>query len=149
MERACAVFLAMLLVAPFAARSEEGAQPRPIERKCAVPGDETWTPQERFVWARVCIGEEANFNEAPANGGNLDPRKPEGLPENRVLRSSFLETILLQDRYRRTLTRRSVRIVGARFKETVGLEKAELWNGLWLDASLLEGGANFLGLKST
>jgi hypothetical protein len=71
------------------------------------------------------------------------------LPESRILSSAFLETILLKDKYRRALTRRGVRIVGARFAETLDLENAELGHELWLDQSLLERGANFSRLRST
>jgi hypothetical protein len=41
-----------------------------------VSADERWTPQEKFVWKRVCVGEIANFNAAPGYGGMLDPTKP-------------------------------------------------------------------------
>jgi hypothetical protein len=47
------------------------------------------------------------------------------------------------------LTRRGVRIIGARFTEPVDLQNAELSNDLWLDHSLLEKGADFRGLRST
>jgi hypothetical protein len=71
------------------------------------------------------------------------------LPESRILRPEFLETILLKDKYRHALTRLGVRIIGARFMQTVDLETAELEHDLWLKRSLLEKGANFRSLKST
>jgi hypothetical protein len=144
-----AVMLTAVLSTSFVARGEEVAQPVPSDRTCSVPADEHWTNQEKFVWERACVGEVADFNKETAYGGNLDPRKPEGLPESRVLTSAFLETVLLKDKYRGALTRRGVRIVGARFKETVDLANAELRHDLWLDQSLLEEGANLSGLSST
>ena len=72
----------------------------------------------------------------------FDPRNPTGLPDNRILRSSFLETILLKDKYRSALTRLGVRIIGARFTETVNLQNAALKHDLSLDWSLLENGAD-------
>jgi hypothetical protein len=121
--RLSVAILLTLVFAPVGSRAEDPAQPIPSDGKCLVPADEQWTPQEKFVWERVCVGEIANFNyNAPGYGGNLDARKPEGLPSNRILRSSFLETILLKDKYRRALTRRGVLIVGARFAEPVDLE---------------------------
>jgi hypothetical protein len=73
----------------------------------AVAAAEDWTPQEKFVWERVAAGKIADFNTTGGYGGNLDPKKPKGWPDNRVLRSAFLETILLKDPYRRNLTRRA------------------------------------------
>ena len=65
-----------------------------------------------------------------------------------MLRSAFLETILLKDPYRRNLTRRGVTISGARFTEAIELEGAELQHRLVLGGSLLEKGADLNGLRS-
>src|SRR5882672_926313 len=99
------VFLAILLT-PLGVRAEEPAQPVPADGRCSVPADEKWKPQERFVWSKVCVGAEANFNQAEGYGGDRDPKARGGLPASRILRSAFLETILLKDPYRRALTRR-------------------------------------------
>src|SRR5262249_57789409 len=98
----------------------------PPKGSCPVPADtQRWTKQEIFVWERVCAGHIANFNEETGYGGKLDANGPEGLPESRILRSKFLETILLEDKYRAVLPRRGVRIEGARFTERVDLVNAE------------------------
>src|SRR5277367_3944115 len=149
MRRCWAIALLALSIASFCAQAEEPAQPVPADGKCAIPGDERWTPQEKFVWQQVCVGAEADFNKAAGYGGELDPKAPGGLPDNRILSSAFLETILLGDKYRRALTRLGVRIIGARFTETVNLDHAELGHDLWLDGSLLEKGASLVGLRST
>ena len=104
MRRCCGVLL-MLLTMPLCVCAEEPAQPVPADKTCSVPEDERWTSQEKFVWHRVCIGETADFNKEPDYGGYLDPKKPDNWPESRILRPSFLETILLKDQYRRMLTR--------------------------------------------
>src|SRR5437588_5124671 len=142
-------FLLAALAAPLNVRAEDIPQAPPTDRICSIPADEHWKPQEQFVWNRVCVGEEANFNIEQGYGGNLDPKAPSGLPESRVLSSTFLEAILLSDKYRHALTRRGVRITGARFTEPVDLHNAELSNELWLDRSLLEKGADFDELRST
>jgi hypothetical protein len=145
-----AVVLLIILVAPLTLRAEDVPQPVPAaEGKCSTPADEHWKAQEQFVWRRVCLGDEANFNIEPGYGGDLDPKEPAGLPESRILRSTFLATILLSDGYRHAVTSRGVRIVGARFTENVDLQNAELSSDLWLDRSLFEQGANFRGLRST
>ena len=145
MLRKCALCLLLALVAlaaPIAVRADSPPQPIPAGGKCAVPVDPNWTKQEQFVWLNVCVGKEADFNKEPGYGGDLDPKNPTGMPESRILRSSFLETILLKDKYRSALTRLGVRIIGARFTETVDLRNAELQHELWLDRSLLENGVN-------
>jgi len=135
--------LLIALAAPIAARANSPPQPIPADGKCAVPVDPDWTKQEQFVWVNVCIGKEADFNKEPGYDGDLNPKSPTGLPDSRILRSSFLETILLKDKYRSALTRLGVRITGARFTETVDLENAELQHDLRLNSSLLKDGANF------
>src|SRR5262249_60299791 len=82
-------------------------------------------------------------------GGDLDADRPEGLPESRILRPKFLETILLEDKYRSALPRRGVRIVGARFTQRIDLVNAELKHELWLNDCLLEQGVDFSGAKSS
>lgn len=145
MLRKCALCLLIALAAlaaPIAAQADSPPQPLPADGKCAVPTDPNWTKQEQFVWLNVCAGKEADFNKEPGYGGDLDPRSPTGLPDSRILRSSFLETILLKDTYRNALTRLGVRIIGARFSETVDLQNAELAHDLWLDRGLLEKDVN-------
>jgi hypothetical protein len=113
-----------------------------------VVAPQDWTQQENFVWQRVVAGEIADFNTADGYSGYLDPKKPEGWSENRVLRSAFLETILLKEPYRRNLTRRGVTISGARFTEAIELEGAELLHQLVLFGSLIEKDANLRLLRS-
>jgi hypothetical protein len=130
------------LAAPVAALADSPPQPIPADDTCAVPVDPGWTKQEQFVWLNACAGKAADFNKEPGYGGDLDPKSPQVLPESRILRSSFLETILLKDKYRGALTRLGVRIAGARFTETIDLRNAELEHDLWLDRSLLEKDVN-------
>jgi hypothetical protein len=114
----------------------------------AVAAAADWTPQEKFVWQRVAAGEIADFNKADGYGGYLDPKKPEGWPEKRVLRSAFLEAILLKDPYRGNLTRLGVNIFGARFTEAIDLEGAGLEHRLGLRGSLIEKGVDLSRLRS-
>jgi uncharacterized protein YjbI with pentapeptide repeats len=137
------------LAASITAQADSSPQPIPADGKCAVAVDPNWTKQEQFVWLNVCAGKEADFNKAPGYGGDLDPKGPNRLPESRILRSSFLETILLKDKYRSALTRLGVRITGARFTETVDLQNAELQHDLWLDRSLLEKSADLSGIETS
>jgi hypothetical protein len=144
----CLLIALAVLAVPIAAYADTPPQPIPADGNCAVPVDPNWTKQEQFVWLNVCVGKEADFNKAPGYGGDLDPKGPNGLPESRILRSSFLETILLKDKYRGALTRLGVRITGARFTDTVDLQNAELGHDLWLDRSLLEKGVNLEAVET-
>jgi hypothetical protein len=144
----CLLIALAVLAVPIAAYADTPPQPIPADGNCAVPVDPNWTKQEQFVWLNVCVGKEADFNKAPGYGGDLDPKGPNGLPESRILRSSFLETILLKDKYRSALTRLGVRITGARFTDTVDLQNAELGHDLWLDWSLLEKGVNLEAVET-
>jgi hypothetical protein len=142
------VFGLALTVVPIAARANEVGRPMPIERACSVPADPEWTTPEKFVWQHVCIGDVADFNAGSDYGGDLDPKRAEGLPESRILRPAFLETILLDKKYRNALTRLGVQIVGARFADTVDLRNAQLRHDVILRRCLLDRGANLVGMRS-
>src|SRR5262249_16042460 len=149
-RRAFLLVVLVLLGASFEARGEARPAAPSADGNCSVAADtQRWTKQEIFVWERVCAGAVADFNKETAYGGNLDPNRPEGLAESRILRPKFLETILVEDKYRSALTRRGVRIVGARFTERIALVNAELKHELWLNRCLLEQGVDFSGAKST
>jgi hypothetical protein len=131
----CAISLFGLLSGLSGVAAQEPAYP--AGKDCQVDPAErsNWSASEQFVWRSVCAGEEANFDDEPAYGGDLDPRTSDGWLENRALRSKFLETILLKDPYRSLLTRRGVVITGAYFPENVELEGASLQHRLELKKS--------------
>jgi len=137
-----------LFIAPIGARSQEPTQPVFLDKPCSVSVDSRWTRQEKFVWEHAGVGAVADLNAAPEYGGDRDPTNPAEWPQSRVLRPAFLRTILFEDLYRRTLTRRGVSIRGARFTEAVDLENAELEHPLELEYSLLEKGINLRRVRS-
>ena len=117
---------------------EVAAQPLRANQECPVPSDPNWTAPEIFVWSHVCVGTDADFTLEPGYGGKTG-----------VLTSAFIETILLNEKYRCALTQLGVMIIGARFAEPIDLADANLEHDLTLQDSLLEKGANFRGLRST
>jgi hypothetical protein len=125
----------------------KGNPPFPGE-PCETEPQQNWTEQEKWVWKKVGSGEIANFNEGDHYGGPLDPKKPEGWPENRVLRPKFLETILLHEPYRGALTRHGVSIIGAWFNEPNDLENATLAHELYLVSSRFDSDVCLRYLKS-
>jgi hypothetical protein len=142
----CAVWVLALLLSPILAHGDDDARSVLVNGQCSVPADPQWTPQESFVWHQVCVGEVADFNKGSHYGGNLDPKRPEGLPDSRILRLAFLETILLDNKYRTVLTRRGVII--ARLTDILDLQNVQLGGEFALQHSLLEKGVNFSGLRS-
>ena len=108
-----------------------------------------WTSQERWVWKQVCEGQFADFNKAEGNKIRLDPKKPDGWEEKRVLRQFFLETILLYEPWRGMVPRQGVRISGAWFKEPLNLSNAEIKHALVLHCSRFDAYVILLGLRTT
>lgn len=147
--KGCAGLVLALLLSQSAARGEDFARRGLASGECAVPADAGWTSQEKFVWQNVCSGKTADFNEGADYGGELDPTQPEGLPETRILRWAFIETILLGVKYRHAVNRRGVTIIGARFTSRIDLSGADLQYDLGLIGCLMEKGGDFKWLKST
>jgi hypothetical protein len=138
-----------LAVAPLSASAQQQATRDSLDEPCSVSDDPRWTDQEKFVWGHICVGEDANFNDTALDyGGDLDPKKPAGWPQNRVLRPAFLETVLLKNPYQSALKRRGVVISGAHFTETIDLEGAELKHSLVLSRSLFDNGVSLKRARS-
>ena len=112
---------------------------------CNVPARAIWTEPEKWVWSRICIGREADFNKLK---GYLHPDRKEGWRKDRALSSEFLETILLYEPYRSAITRKGVRIVGAWFPGKVDLRKAEIRSDMWLNNSRFEDDVLLNGFRS-
>ncbi|HIJ75585.1 MAG TPA: hypothetical protein HPP81_02610 [Deltaproteobacteria bacterium] len=104
-------------VCSYSAEKDSKGQPSLPGEVCRVPPQKGWSPQEKWVWERVCVGEDADFKE---------------WPNSNVLRPEFLKTILLREPYRSALTYKGARIVGASFVEPVDLSDAALTQGLCL-----------------
>ena len=72
----------------------------PVLPRPKIDADPRWRRQEQWVWECVQAGTIANFNTTEGYGGQLDPKDPQDWPDTRILRSTFLETILLLEPYR-------------------------------------------------
>jgi hypothetical protein len=143
-----AVLIFMLLDGSCRAIAQQPADPVAAGNDCPkIQAD--WTPPEQFVWRQVCAGEAADFDEGSMYGGDLDPRKPDGWGADRALSSKFLETILVKDPFRGSLTRRGVVIVGAYVPENVDLEGASLQHPLELKKSRFDKEVDLQWVSST
>jgi len=105
------------------------------------------SPQETWVWEQVCGGSTADLNRM---GKPLNPILDSDWSgkKNRILRHSFLETILLQDPYRNAVRHCGVRIVGALFEEPIDLSHASLHHPLKIGASVFKKSVDFSHVKS-
>jgi len=124
-----------LLAAPGQACAQAPAAGAPPAQRlpCAVPAEESWSDQEKFVWRRACAGEVADFNLEPDYGGDIDPHKTP-LPPKRILRSSFIRTILTQGKFANAIRQRGLRVNGARIADQLDLSNAELATQLWFES---------------
>ena len=111
--------------------------------ECQTNPRETWSKQEKWIWNQVCQGKIADFNKIKEYGGLLNPKYNKEWPENRTIRPEFIETILLHEPYRGSLTHHGVRIVGAQFKKPLDLSFAALSYPFWLDQSLFKDEVSF------
>src|SRR5262249_19564645 len=103
----------------FTAFAEKTAETVVGADRCSQVADPKWKKNEgeMFVWESACRGLEADLEDK--FGGGTDPRDVENWPKQRTLTAKFLETILIQKKYRGELTRLGVRITGARFEERI------------------------------
>jgi uncharacterized protein YjbI with pentapeptide repeats len=116
----------------FPLTAAEYMKDRPVlpGEKCKTTHGINWTEQERWVWTQVCENREADLNQR--EGGSHDPKKLEVWTKSRILRPSFLETILLHEQYQLAVSHRGIRITGAWFIEPLDLSDATLTKPLGL-----------------
>ena len=135
---------------PSAARQIKGVPAQPGEH-CSTTSGEDWSEPEKWVWEQVCRGNIADFNEKQSR--ELDPATSDGWTEDREIRPSFLETILLHEPYRSALPRQGVRIIGAWLRpwlrDTFDLKFAVLDRVWWLDKSRVQSDVKLNSLKSS
>jgi hypothetical protein len=116
---------------------------------CTVAPLKSWTPQEVWVWGEICQGKAANFNSGGSYGGWLHPGSRSRWPQNRILRPSFLQTILLIDPYQRAASIRGVTIIGAWFPDSINLANTSLTADLLLQGCRFDSPVNLAQLKSS
>lgn len=117
----------------FPLTAAEYVNDRPVlpGEKCKTSHGKNWTEQERWVWTQVCEGREADLNQL--EGAAHDTSKSEGWTRIRILRPSFLESILLHEPYQEVVSHRGLLIKGAWFIEPIDLSDATLTKPLGLN----------------
>jgi hypothetical protein len=112
-----------------------------------VDPEPNWTDQEKWVWLKVCEGDIADFNQREERNGRLDPKDPEGWNKDRVLRASFLETIIKDEYYQHSVPQQGVRITGAWFNEPIDLRNTSILHPFWLPFCLFDKLVTLRGLR--
>jgi hypothetical protein len=124
-----AIVAVILLAAPASVLAQTAP---PAILPCAIPADDSWTPQEKTAWARICGDQVADFTIEPGYGGTIDPQTGK-LPENQTLSARFIATILTDDKYRGGLKRHGVRVAAAQFTDKIDVQNIQLATELWFD----------------
>ena len=111
-----------------------------------IPPDGSWSEAERWVWGKLCRGEEADFNKdqkfAATGGGDagLDPR--------REVSPAFLRAIALDDPWRGAINSRGVRIVGAWIRQPLEFTDKPLDHELALEFCRFDAPVTLRGLHT-
>ncbi len=129
-----------LSIAPGAlADLPEGPRPAfPNETECPTPladhAPGPWSQQEEWAWnERICLGRSADLSRRRGGaGGDCEPANGEDWPEDRVLTSSFLQTVLFHEPFRSAYTQRGVHLRCARFDETLDLSGGHFAHDLFV-----------------
>lgn len=125
----------LILLAWFAFGGLAYAAPALPGESCKVKPNPQWSEPEKWIWTQICEGKTADL--AKKYGGSDDPKQADQWPENRHLSPIFLQTILLYEPWRSSISNRGVEIIGAKFSEDIQLEEAHLNVSLYLRNSLI------------
>lgn len=106
---------------------------------------ESWNESEKWLWAKLCRGEEADFNKEPEFGltdtdAGWDPRR-EVSPE-------FLRAIALNDPWRGAINSRGVRIVGAWIRQPLHFADTTIDHEVSLEFCRFDAPVNLNGLHT-
>lgn len=110
-----------------------------------IPPHESWNESERWLWAKLCRGEEADFNKEPGFGvtdtdAGWDPR--------REVSPAFLRTIALSDPWRGAINSRGVRIVGAWIRHPLIFADTTIDHEMGLESCRFDAPVNLNGLHT-
>jgi hypothetical protein len=115
---------------------------------CHVEALPSWSLQEKWVWKKICLNEVADFNKENSYGGTLYPKESQEWPENRILTSEFLETIILHEPYSGAIPHQGIRIIGAWLNKPLDLSNSNLEHQLILTNSRFDSYVNLSSLKT-
>ena len=130
--------LVLIFIFPSTYAEADPSVPPPSSA-CSISPLDQWSAQEKWVWSKVCAASEADL--AAEYGGTGNPSDSQSWPAERILRSRFLETLLLKEPFHSALGPKGLRLTGAKLQERLDLEGADIKSELWITRSVLEQGA--------
>ena len=114
-------------------------------RKMIVPD---WSATEAWVWEQICMGYGANLDTMDDKYFNPHHHDQSNEFQNRAISSSFLTTILFDERFQKLVTRHGVTITGAHFTDDIDLRNGRIPWPLTLSHSLFSGTVDMTYLQS-
>ena len=123
------------MIAWFALIGVVNAAPALTGESCKVKPLIKWSEQEKWTWKQICEGKTADL--ANHYGGTDNPNQASQWPKNRGLSANFLQTILLHEPWRSSISNLGVEIIGAKFSEDIQLKEAHLNVSLYLGNCLI------------
>jgi hypothetical protein len=131
--------LLCLVILPMAASAQGAAADEPQLEKCRKDAVPSWTPQEQWVWGKLCQREDADLSSMESVFG-IAPSVDEsdGWPESRTLSAEFIETIMTEPQYADNIKDRPIYITGARYPSAIDLRNSKISGSLQLAESRFE-----------
>ena len=108
---------------------------------------EEWTYQEHWVWEKIKREEIADFN-IKEGVCILDLSEDDLITKSRIIRSEFLETILLEKDFVKNIPRRGVYIFGAWVKNPLDLSHGTIFYPLNLDRTRFEADVDLMDMQA-
>lgn len=141
---ACCILLSFIIYTKNESLAKNCYETTLPGHKCQTEPLDEWTPQEKWVWRKVCEGKIANFNKKRSSSQTLNPNNPENWKghENRIITPRFLRTILLYEPFNKVIKERGVFIMGAWIKDEIVMTGGNIQCALGILYSLFESNVN-------
>ena len=134
-----------------------------MDREFALPIDQTcpielpplqsgaWTPAEKWAWRRLCLGKEVDMRGADFFATDDEPCQSWKIggktPKHRVLRPTFLISLLTRERWARALPRPELYIKCAIIDEEMNIEEISILLSVYLEGVYFKKNIRLLGAE--
>jgi hypothetical protein len=103
---------------------------------CKAAAYPSWSPEEKWVWLHLCVGEFADFKEyLPETSPDLKIATCSAKP---IIRSSFIRTLLVDPNLRSILKPLGIKIRNARIETSLDLTGLELYGDFLINNSCFD-----------
>ena len=107
---------------------------------CVALQSSSWAEQEQWVWEKLCKREVADLDERAGLKERESPWETSRgeWAQDRIIGSSFLYDIFLNEPYRSALEHKSIEIIGAWYVDPITFSGAKITNNVMLGGSVFE-----------